>query len=320
MIRLAFFSMTLAVIIPAYNEAANIRPLFQSLERVLAGEKMDWHVLFVDDGSTDGTLEAIEALGRESSRVRFLSLSRNFGQEGALAAGMDHAQADAVITMDADMQHPPRLIPKLITQYEAGSDVVYTSREEADELGVFRKISGTFFYRLVNLISDVPIQRNASDFRLISRRVAQLLQTRVRERTMFLRGIVSWVGFRQSKVAFKADNRFAGSSKYTFSRNLQFALAGIISFSRKPLRAATLIGALVALFGFVFAVYTVIEYFYGVALAPGWASLIVLVSIFGGLQLFFLGVIGEYIGGIFEEVKGRPHYIVEDSVNVQVSR
>lgn len=307
----------LVVVVPAYNEEEGI----EHFHTVLSAElnKLSAYtssILFVDDGSKDDTFSILKNIAARDRTVSVLKLSRNFGHQAALLAGIDHAEGDVVVTMDADLQHPPAVIPLLLAEYEKGNDVVYTFREEADNLGFFRKFAGALFYRAVNLISDVPIRRNASDFRLMSRRVAELMRERLRERNMFMRGIISWVGFSQSSVRFKADSRFAGSSKYSLSRNIQFAIFGLISFSKKPLRAAAVIGLGCAFFGFAFATVTIVQYFLGFSLEPGWASIVVLLSVFGGIQLFFLGVIGEYIGAIFDEVKSRPQYLVDESVNV----
>lgn len=306
----------LCVVVPVYNEAGGIRHFYDALKTELdAIAGYDCSILFVDDGSEDDSYSILRSIAMEDGVVRLVRLSRNFGHQAALLAGMDAAEGDVVVTMDADMQHPPAVIARLLAEFEQGSDVVYTFREDSDDVGLLRKKAGSLFYSLVNLVSDVHIHRNASDFRLISARVLALIKTKIRERNMFLRGIVSWVGFRQSSVKFKADPRYAGKSKYTIARNIQFAMFGLISFSKKPLRAATFVGMLAAIAGFLFAAYTVLQYYQGHTV-EGWATVVVLLSIFGGIQLFFLGVIGEYIGAIFDEVKGRPQYIVSESVNI----
>lgn len=307
----------LTIVAPAFNEEAGIRHFYEVLAVELAAlPGYDLTMLFVVDGGTDATFDILKDIAANDASVRVLKFSRNFGHQMALLAGIDHAEGDAVIMMDSDMQHPVSLLPKLIHEYEKGYDVVYTVREDSDYIGVFKKAYSTLFYALINLISDVPIQPNAADFRLISGRIAKLIQTRIRERSLFLRGIISWVGYRQTLVHFKANDRYAGSSKYTFRKNVQFALSGIVSFSRKPLRAAIVVGLVVALAGFVFAAITVIDYLTGGSFVPGWATVVVLIAVFGGAQLFFLGIIGEYIGAIFDEVKARPQYLLEEAVNI----
>lgn len=306
----------LAVVLPAYNEADGIIQFYDALTGVLDGlPEYECQLLFVDDGSTDQTAAVLQQVAAQDDRVSVVRFSRNFGHQAALIAGIDHAPPDhAILMMDTDMQHPPSLIPTLIAEYEKGCDVVYTVRENADDVSRLRKAAGNFFYMIVNMVADIPIQRNASDFRIISAQVAQALREKFHERNLFLRGIVSWVGFTQCGIPYKAQNRLAGKSKYSLKRNIQFATFGIISFSKKPLRAAMVVGFLSSLFGFLFAGYTVWQYFSDASLVPGWATLAVLLSIFGGVQLFFMGVMGEYIGAIFDEVKGRPHYLVQSVV------
>lgn len=310
----------LTIVSPAYQEAETLRVFYEALVSVINTlQGYDVTILFVVDRCADATFSIAADIARIDSRVGVLHLSSRFGHQTALIAGIDHADADVIIMMDSDLQHPPSVIPRLLAAYEAGNDVVYTLRGDSKDVGFLRRIAGRVFYWFVNLISDVPINRNTSDFRLISSRVADILRTHIRERNIFLRGIISWVGFNQTSIVFKADKRFAGKSKYSFNRLINFALFGIISFSKKPLRAATLVGLLFSVFGFGFALLTVFQYFINNQLPPGWATVVVLVSIFGGVQLFFLGIIGEYIGGIFDEVKARPRYIVEEAINVSVA-
>lgn len=307
---------TLTVVCPAMNEAEGIAIFYTALSSELSKlSAYNSRILFVVDGATDTTFLILKGIAEKDSRVSILNFSANFGHQMALLAGIDYADADIVITMDSDMQHPPELIPKLLAEFERGNDVVYTVRADSEDVSFVRRFLGAVFYKCVNMISDVPIQKNASDFRLISRRVVTVLQTQVRERNLFLRGVISWMGFRQVAVSFQAAKRYAGSSNYSIGRLVRFAVFGLISFSTKPLRAATTVGLLFAFFGFCFAVYAVIEYFINHTLPPGWSTLVVLVSIFGGVQLVFLGIIGEYIGAIFDEVKARPHYIVADKIN-----
>jgi dolichol-phosphate mannosyltransferase len=310
---------SLTVVCPAYNEAEVIANFYDVLKKELDQlTEYRTDVVFVVDGGKDATFEILERIAQKDPRVHAIKLSRNFGHQIALLAGIDHAKGDAVITMDADLQHPPSVIPKLLAEFEKDAEIVYTVRESTENIGTFRRAESSVFYRLVNLISDVPIVENASDFRLISQRVATIIRTKIRERNLFLRGIVSWMGFRQSHVAFTAHKRAAGHSKYSLSKLIQFAIFGIISFSKKPLRAASIVGGLFALFGFGYAIITVVQYFLGEIVQPGYSTIVVLLSFFGGVQLIFLGIIGEYIGGIFDEVKGRPQYLIESAINIDV--
>lgn len=309
---------TLTVVCPAYNEAEGIRYFYDVLKKELSNIDAYAHtIFFVIDGGTDGTVDILKKIAIQDPRVHILALSRNFGHQVSLLAGIDHADADVVIMMDSDLQHPPAIIPKLIEEYEKGNDIVYTIREESEQRATLRSHVGKLFYRLINTISEVPINENAADFRLISRRVADVIRLNIRERNLFLRGIFSWVGFDQAAVVFTVGKRTMGKSKYSMRKLVQLGIFGIVSFSKKPLRAASVTGLLLALFGFVFAVITTIQYLVGSPFPSGWATVVVLLSIFGGTQLIFLGVLGEYIGAIFDEVKARPHYIVKDTVNIK---
>lgn len=308
---------TLTVIAPAYNEAESIRDFYNVLKSEiskLSGYTTD--MIFVVDGGTDKTIDILRGIAADDPKLRVIRFSRNFGHQMAYLAGLDAADSDVIIMMDSDLQHPPAVIPQLLAAYEQGSDVVYTIRRSTKNLGVFRRIQSFLFYRFLNLISEIPIGENTSDFRLLSRRVAGVIRTGIRERTMFLRGIVSWVGFRQSAVEYDARERFAGKSKLPLPRLIQFGLSGIVSFSRKPLRAASAVGLLFALFGVCFAAVTIVQYYMGQIQQPGFATIVVLLSVFAGVQLMFLGVIGEYIGAIFDQVKLRPHYIIEEAINI----
>lgn len=308
---------TLSVIAPAYNEAEVIRDFYTALKAELgklSGYKAD--MLFVVDGGEDRTIDILRELAASDTSLRVLKFSRNFGHQMAYLAGIDHADADIVVMMDSDLQHPPAVIPQLLAEFEKGSDVVYTVRRRTRNLGLIRRVQSFLFYRFLNLISEVPIGENTSDFRLLSRRVVKVIKESIRERSLFLRGIVSWVGFKQSAVPYIAHERRAGKSKLPLGKLLQFGASGIVSFSRKPLRAASVVGLFFALFGLAFAALTTWQYFTGQIQQPGFATIVVLLSIFGGIQLMFLGVIGEYVGAIFDQVKLRPHYIIEEAINI----
>ncbi len=307
---------TLTVIAPVYNEEEVIRDFYLALKRTLCDiSGYRTAILFVVGRGTDRTLPILKDLAAKDTTLKILYLSARFGHQMQLLAGIDHADSDAVIMMDSDLQHPPSVIPKLLAEFEKGNDVVYTIREKTPDQSVLRKWCSDIFYRFLNKISDVPISGNAADFRLISRRVARILREDIRERNMFLRGIFPWLGFNQAAVRFAANPRRAGKSKYSLSRLITFGLSGVVSFSRKPLRVAILIGLAFALFGFLYALFTVIQFLFLKTLPTGYATLVVLLSVFGGFQLIFLGVIGEYIGAIFDEVKKRPHYIVDEKIN-----
>jgi dolichol-phosphate mannosyltransferase len=308
---------TLSVISPVYNEAEVIAEFHDRLAKALAtlAGRYTPDILYVVDRSTDRTLEILKEIAARDSRVRLLALSARFGHQMSLVAGMDHCDADAIVMLDCDLQHPPELIPALVAEFEKGADIVYTIREDGAGTGLFKRLNSRLFYRFVNTLSHISIQEGAADYRLISRRVAAVFKTQIRERNQFLRGLFSWVGFRRIGISFEVQRRGGGHSKYSLRRLVRFAFEGITSFSRRPLQAAIIVGFLFALSGLVLAAVTIWQYFFLAKLPPGWATLVILLAVFNGIQLIFLGIIGEYIGSIFDEVKGRPLYIVEEKVN-----
>ncbi len=309
---------TLTVISPVYNEAEVIESFYRALnkELKLLADRYESRILFVVDRSSDGTLDILKRIAAADRSASILALSSRFGHQMSLLAGIDHADTDAVIMMDSDLQHSPSLIPTLLELFEQGYDIVYTIREDEQELGFLRRLSARLFYRLINSLSKVPINESAADFRLISRRVARVFQSQIRERNQFLRGLFSWVGFRSVGVPFRVGTRAAGKSKYSLGRLIRFGMQGIVSFSKRPLQAAIVVGFVFAAFGFINAVITFVDYFVYSSLPSGWTTLTILISVFSGVQLIFLGIIGEYLGAIFDEVKARPHYIVEEKVNL----
>lgn len=308
---------TLTVVCPVYNEEDVIRAFYTELRRELlklAGRYAS-KILFVVDRCSDSTLDILKQIAENDGDVQILALSSRFGHQMSLLAGIDHADSDVLIMMDSDLQHPPELIPEMLARYEAGDDIVYTIRQDSRETGFFKRFASRLFYRAINSMSKVPINESAADFRLISRRVADVFRKQIRERNQFLRGLFSWVGFKSSGLPFRVRARAAGRSKYTMSRLVRFGAHGVVSFSKRPLQASIVLGFLFAAFGFIVAVITFIQYLVSDQLPSGWTTLTILISMFGGVQLIFLGIIGEYIGAIFDEVKGRPHYIVEESIN-----
>ena len=310
---------TLTIVSPVYNEEPVIHDFYTALRSQLDNLKdYSCDIIFVVDKCTDQTLDVVKEIAARDPSFSILALSSRFGYQMSLMAGIDHAMGDAVITMDADLQHPPSVIPLLLKEFEKGADIVHTVRMHTEGLGFVRRMQSKAFYWLINLISEVPILENASDFRLISQRVAKIVRTKLRERNLFLRGIINWMGFTQARVEFVAPKRTKGKTKFSLSRLMQFAFFGLISFSKKPLRAASITGLLFACFGFLFAGVTAVQYVSGNQFPSGWATVIVLLAIFGGFQLIFLGVIGEYIGAIFDEVKARPHYLVDEAINISL--
>lgn len=308
---------TLTVVCPAYNEEEVIEAFYAELRAVLAGlaDAYDATMLFVVDGATDATLDILLRLANSDPRVQVISFSTNFGHQMALLAGLDHCDADAVVMMDSDLQHPPALIPTLLGEFERGHDIVYTVRQDTGDVPRFKRATSKLFYAVINRISKVHINESAADFRLISRRVADVFRHRIRERNQFLRGLFAWVGFSSVGVPFTVRRRGGGRSKYSLLSMLRFGINGIVSFSKRPLLAAAALGFALAGLGFLYAAVTVIQYFVTRALPSGWATLVILITIFSGTQLIFLGILGVYIGAIFDEVKARPHYIIAERIN-----
>jgi polyisoprenyl-phosphate glycosyltransferase len=308
--------LKLTVIAPVFNEEEVIEHYHVRTQQVLSSLKdVDASILYVVDRCTDNTLDVLREIVAGDSASRVIALSSRFGHQMSLLAGIENSlNADAIIMMDSDLQHPPELIPELIEKFRQGFDVVYTTRQDTEEVGRLRKVVGNLFYRVLGKLSTVPINANAADFRLISNRVAKNLSANFQERNMFLRGLFSWMGFQQVGVKYVAEKRLAGQSKYSFSRMVQLAMAGILSFSTKPLQMSIFVGISFAALAFVLIIAAVIKYFVVQSIPSGWTTLVVLLLLFSGIQLIVLGIMGAYIGGIYEEVKGRPRYIIDEEI------
>ncbi|MFM2431714.1 MAG: hypothetical protein RLZZ511_2927 [Cyanobacteriota bacterium] len=308
---------TLTVVSPLYNEESVIEAFYQELIAVLDGlsDRYSATILFVLDRCPDRTLPILKEIAARDRRVQVLALSSRFGHQMSLLAGIDHCDSDVVVMMDGDLQHPPDLIPAMLEQYEQGYDIIYTIREDAPDSGLFKQFSSRLFYRLVNWISDIPISESAADFRLVSRKVVLVFQHQMRERNQFMRGLFSWVGFNSVGVRFQARERFAGRTKYSLRRMVRFGLQGVVSFSKRPLQLSIVVGIAFAILSIAYAVISFFQYFIYAALPSGWTTLVIMVSLSTGVQLICLGLIGEYIGAIFDEVKGRPHYIISEKIN-----
>jgi dolichol-phosphate mannosyltransferase len=300
-----------SVIVPVHNERENIAALAKSIKRVFAGLSYRYNLIFVDDGSSDITLHEIKKLAIHDSNIRFISFSRNFGHQAAIKAGLDKADGDCVITMDGDLQHPPRLIPQLLEKWEQGYDVVYTVRKEDKKLPFLKRITSNLFYKLLNWLSDIKIEKGTADFRLMSRNVVDVLRD-LQEYEPFFRGLVKWAGFKQFAVEYEPEQRQSGVTKYTSRKMIRFALQGITSFSIRPLYAATYIGFTFAALSTLYIPYALYSYYFGYTIS-GWTSVIVTIVFFGGLQLMILGIIGIYLGKLFMQNKHRPVYIVKES-------
>lgn len=300
----------LTIVVPAYNEAAGLSDFHRRLRAVLDNTDMDCRVLYVDDGSRDATWSAIETLAADDASVDALRLSRNFGKEVAMTAGLDHSDADAVVVIDADLQDPPELIPHMLAEWRNGYDVVYATREAREGESRFKRFTAAAFYRTMERLSDTPIPRDTGDFRLLSRRAVDALR-QLRERQRFMKGLFAWIGYRQNAVHYHREARAHGRSKWGYWRLWNLAMDGITSFSAAPLKLATWLGLGSACLAFVYGVYVFIKALIWGDPVHGYPSLMLVILLLGGIQLLALGVIGEYLGRLYAESKQRPLYFIE---------
>lgn len=306
---------TVDIVVPAYNEAQSVRQLHVRLSAAMAplASTYSFRLIFVDDGSADGTAEACSALSLEDPRVGLIQFSRNFGHQAALTAALDYADAEIVITMDADLQHPPEAIPEFLKAWEGGAEIVHGVRKEAEGLGFLKRFTSHTFYVLMNRLSEVPLVRDAPDFRLLDAKVVRAIRG-MREQSRFLRGMFAWIGFKQVAVPYVQENRFAGRTKYSIRNMLAFGVTAVLSFSRVPLRAATFAGGVVSLLAFIYGGYAAAQQVVFHRALPGWTSLAILVSLLSGAQMLFLGLLGEYLGQVLSESKRRPLYVVRQDL------
>jgi len=300
----------ISIVVPVFNEEENVTPLLNRIFKALANDA-HFEVLFVDDGSTDGTMDKLRSLSHEHSTVRYLSFSRNFGHQCALRAGLMHADGDCVISLDADLQHPPEVIPEMIARWREGFEIVLAVRSQDSSLPLLKRLTSRLYYRTINWLSDIHLEEGVADFRLLDRKVVSLLR-HLPEGNLFLRGIVHWVGFKKSIISYRQADRFSGTTKYSLSKMIRLAMQGITAFSVRPLRLATLLGLIIAGFTSMYALYAVSMYVFTDRTVTGWTSLIVSVLFLGGMQMFLLGIIGEYLGRLFMESKKRPDYIIRE--------
>lgn len=305
-------AVELSVVVPLYNEELNIDYLFERLTSVLSRLNMTYEIVCINDGSKDNTLMHLIEYHSQNSKIKVINLSRNYGKEIALSAGLDYARGNAVIPIDADLQDPPELIEELVAKWREGYDVVYATRRSRTGESWLKRFTANAFYRIIDSISRVPIPRDTGDFRLLDRRVVNAIK-QLPERTRFMKGLFAWVGFKQTSVLFDRPSRYKGETKWNYWRLWNFALDGIMAFSFVPLKVWSYIGLLVAIPAFFYASFLVLRtIFFGVQVA-GYASIMVAILFLGGVQLVSLGVIGEYLGRVYEEVKGRPLYLVRET-------
>ena len=297
-----------SIVVPVYNEEDNIAHFVQSVEKVMETLPYAYEILFIDDGSRDRSREILREMGERDPHVQSIFLARNAGHQVALTCGTDHADGDAVITMDGDMQHPPELLPVLLAKWEAGYEIVQTVRLTTEGASIFKRLTSKYYYRLLNAMTDVEIQEGGSDFRLMDRKAVLALR-RYHEHARFIRGIVGAMGFRKTSVEFVAPERFAGQSKFSLHKMISFALDGILAYSVQPLRAAFYVGICSALLAVLLFLHVLYETLRGETVA-GWSTIVVCSLFFGGMQMMMLGVCGEYIARILQEVKNRPLYLI----------
>lgn len=303
----------ISIIIPVYNEEKTLYKLYSRLSHIINKCEENFEIIFINDGSEDSSLKILENINQQDKRYKVIDLSRNFGHQVAITAGIKYATGDAIILMDADLQDPPEVINELIKEWKKGFDVVYAVRKTRKGEKVFKLFTASLFYKLLNKLSPIDIPKNTGDFRLISRRVANQLN-KINERSRFIRGLCSWIGYKQTKIYYVRDKRYAGKTKYTLMKMIRFAFDGLTSFSHIPLQIATYLGFLVSFSSFVYILFIFYSKYILKNTVPGWSSLMVAILFLGGVQLMSIGLIGEYIGRIFEEVKKRPLYVINKKI------
>jgi dolichol-phosphate mannosyltransferase len=300
-----------SIVASVYNEDECLMMFYESLSKTLNILSIGYEIIFVNDGSDDNSLIILKNIAAADSTVRIIDFSKNFGHEAAMLAGIDHAYGEAIVCMDSDLQHPPEMIPEMLQKKAEGFEVVNMVRTIRKDAGFLQKINSKLFYKFINSISSVKLAENASDFFLVSQKVGKVLQGDFRERTRFLRGIIQLVGFRKTTIGYEAPKRAAGKSKYSFFKLLKLSLTAISSFSKIPLQLGIITGLVFGALSLILILFSLIMWFIGKTI-PGYTTLIIFMSAFAGIQLFVIGLIGQYISYIFDEVKGRPIYIVNE--------
>ncbi len=300
----------LSVVVSVYNEEAVLKSFYKETKQILDNIEWDYELLFVNDGSKDRSLEILSTLANEDTHVKFISFSRNFGHESAMIAGIDYSSGDVIICMDADLQHPPECIPKILERFEQGFEIVNMVRTKNESAGWFKNLASSAFYKVINILSDVKFESNASDFFAISQRVAGVLRVNYREKVRFLRGYVQNVGFARTTIQYEAGVRAAGESKYSIRKLFQFSVNTIVCFSNLPLKLGIYAGIMAALLGVVVMIYTL---FTRRGAPSGYATIVILICFMFAILFVIVGIIGEYIAILFTELKDRPIYIIEET-------
>ncbi|MEH7542521.1 glycosyltransferase family 2 protein [Bacillus thuringiensis] len=306
----------ISVVVPMYFEEEVAQECYNRLKSVMLQNDINYEFVFVNDGSTDRTMEILSEIASNDYRTKIVNFARNFGHQVAVTAGIAAAKGDAIVIIDADLQDPPEVIPELIAKWEEGYEVVYAKRKQRKGETWFKLLTAKYFYKFLNYMSDIDIPKDTGDFRIIDRKVADVFN-QMTERNRFIRGMMSWVGFRQTYVEYERDERFAGETKYPLKKMIKFASDGIIAFSTKPLRIVMTLGLLSVLISIIVLVYTITVKIIGSGTQTGWASIMVAITFFSGIQLLGLGIVGQYIARIYDESKNRPIYIVKETINLE---
>ncbi|MCX7923866.1 MAG: glycosyltransferase family 2 protein [Clostridia bacterium] len=305
-----------SIVVPVYNEEQVILETYRQLKQTMDSTGMEYEIIFVNDGSRDKTLYILKELSTTDSKIKVISLSRNFGHQIAITAGIEHARGDATIIIDADLQDPPAVIIKMIKKWEEGYEVVYAKRITRKGETFFKRATAKMFYRILNRLTSIDIPMDTGDFRLMDRKVCAALK-RIPERNRYIRGLVSWVGYKQTSIEYEREERHAGQTKYPLMKMLKLAADAITSFSYKPLKIATIIGFLISFTSFIYLIYALYIKLFTSKTVPGWTSIVTLNLLFNGIILIILGIIGEYIGKIYDEAKGRPLYLVSEKLGYE---
>ncbi|HEK9100883.1 glycosyltransferase family 2 protein [Bacillus pfraonensis] len=305
----------ISVVVPMYFEEEVAQECYNRLKSVMIQNNINYEFVFVNDGSTDRTMEILKEIAANDYRAKVVNFARNFGHQTAVTAGIDCASGDAIVIIDADLQDPPEVIPELIAKWQEGYEVVYAKRKQRKGETWFKLLTAKYFYKFLNYMSDIDIPKDTGDFRIIDRKVANVFK-QMTERNRFIRGMMSWIGFSQTYVEYERDERFAGETKYPLKKMIKFASDGIIAFSTKPLRIVMTLGLMSVFISIAVLLYSVIVKLIGSDIQTGWASIMVAITFFSGIQLLGLGIVGQYIARIYDESKNRPIYIVKETINI----
>lgn len=306
--ELDFLDMKISLIIPAYNEEGNIKEIYDQMTKTMKEINYDYEIIFINDGSIDNTEKCIIDIFENDKKIKLISFTRNFGHQAALIAGYNNCSGDVAITMDCDLQHSPELIKNLIERWKKGFEIVHTKRIDHNQKNIIKKYASKYFYKLFSYLSNIPIEEGSADFRLIDKKVVERINN-LKENDIFLRGMFHWFGFKSTYLEYLPGERFSGTTKYTLRKMIKFALSGMTSFSTVPLRIATIIGFCISFLSFIYMIYVLYSAFFVKDVITGWTSLLLSVLFLGGIQLISVGILGEYIGRIFLEMKERPRYI-----------